>query len=262
MDVLCVGMYRAGSTWQYDVAAHLVERHRGGLRVGFVPGDVYALPAGDGWRALKSHDAHRAFAAALRSGRAVALYCYRDLRDVAFSLAHKFGGTFEEIVGRQGWLARCLDNDAFWVRQPRTLCQRYEEMMADPVAAVGEIAAHLDIDLGDGEAEVLAEAYSLAANRGRAEELARRLRAAGVDLDDPANAVRWDGETLLHWNHIRQGRIGGWRDEATPRQLKALARLCGDWLIERGYEADLAWAGGAERKPLSPLSPAGERGRG
>ena len=30
MDVLCVGMYRACSTWQYEVTAHLTERHRRG----------------------------------------------------------------------------------------------------------------------------------------------------------------------------------------------------------------------------------------
>src|SRR5262245_31853587 len=159
MDVLCVGMYRAGSTWQYDVAARLVER-RGGRRLGFVVGEVYTPPAAGPWRVLKSHDAHPAFAAALRAGRAAALYCYRDLRDVAFSLVHKLGGTFEDVIGRQKWLERCLVNDAFWRRQPGTLCQQYEKLVSEPAAAVAALAGHLDIILDEGEAEGLAAEYS------------------------------------------------------------------------------------------------------
>ena len=50
-----------------------------------------------------------------------------------------------------------------------------------------------------------------------------------------------DEHSELHWNHIRQGRVGGWRDEATPRQLAELARLCGGWLVRNGYEHDAHW---------------------
>jgi hypothetical protein len=241
MDVFCVGMYRSGSTWQYDVVCHLLERHRDGRRLGFVTGAEFAeLSEGkaDCWRVLKAHDAHPAFAA----GRALAVYSFRDLRDVAYSLLHKFGGSFAEVIGRQRRLHLCMDNDAFWTARPRTLCQRYEEIMARPAEAVVALAAHLGVELAEGEAEAVAAEYSLKANLWRTVVLANRLRGEGVDLDDPANALRWDGQTLLHWNHIRAGRVGGWRDEATPRELAVLARLCGAWLIARGYEPDLSWA--------------------
>jgi hypothetical protein len=235
-------MYRSGSTWQYDVAAHLLERHRAGQRLGFVLAEDYRSDPGQGWRVLKSHDAHRAFADALAAGRALALYSSRDLRDVAYSLLHKFGGTFEEVVEHQGMLHRCLDNDAFWAAQPHTLAQRYEEIMAAPAGAVAAVAAHLGIALEEGEAEAVAGEYSLQANLERTGALRERLRGAGVQLEAPANAQRWDEHTLLHWNHIRAGRVGGWRTEATPRELAVLAGICGQWLIERGYERDLSWA--------------------
>jgi hypothetical protein len=172
----------------------------------------------------------------------VAVYSYRDLRDVAYSLLHKYGGSFEAVIERQHRLHLCLDNDAFWTARPRTLCQRYEEIMAAPAAAVAALAAHLGIDVTDAEAAALAEEYSLRASLWRTVELANRLRGEGVDLEDPGNAQRFDGETLLHWNHIRAGRVGGWREEATPRELALLAGICGEWLKERGYEADLSWA--------------------
>ncbi len=244
MDVFCVGMYRSGSTWQYDVVSHLLEKHRGGRRLGFVTGAEYAkLPRGTtlGCRILKAHDAHPAFAAALDTGRALAAYSFRDLRDVAYSLIHKYGAPFAEVIERQHRLHLCLDNDAFWTAQPRTLSQRYEEIMERPVAAIAELAGHLGIELADGEAETLAEEYSLHANLWRTVELANWLRGEGVDLEDSANAQRWDEQTLLHWNHIRAGRVGGWRTEATPRELAVLAGICGNWLMARGYEPDLAW---------------------
>src|SRR6185312_2948705 len=101
MDVFCVGMYRACSTWQYEVIAHLLERHRGGRRLGYVMGEEYVAPDAPGqaarpWRVLKSHEEHRRFAEALAEGRARAIYAHRDIRDVVFSLMHKRGVRFEE----------------------------------------------------------------------------------------------------------------------------------------------------------------------
>jgi len=246
MDILCVGMYRAGSTWQYLVTSDLVERHLGGRRLGFLDGEQFAAHeascATDAVpHVLKSHDAHPRFAAALAQGRALAVYSYRDLRDVAFSLAHKYVTSFEEVVERHGFLHVSLANDAFWTAQPRTLCQSYEQLVTAPEAAVAALAAHLGIALAAGEAAMLAERYSLAANRSRTVELSDRLRAQGLELEDPANALARDEHTQLHWNHIRAGRIGAWREQATPRQIAVLAAICGPWLIARGYEPDSGW---------------------
>src|SRR5436305_14912782 len=79
MYVFCVGMYRACSTWQYEVAAHLVERHRGGRRLGYLTGDQFEAMddarEDDGrWMVLKSHEEHGQFARALADGRALAIY--------------------------------------------------------------------------------------------------------------------------------------------------------------------------------------------
>src|SRR5690348_3683124 len=102
MDVLCCGMYRSCSTWQYDVVAHLLERHRGGRRLGYLTGDHYAALAarepGGGWRVLKSHEEHPAFARALAEGRALAVYAFRDVRDVVFSMLHKRRVGFRAFV--------------------------------------------------------------------------------------------------------------------------------------------------------------------
>src|SRR5262249_7511741 len=139
----------------------------------------------DGWYSLKAHEGHPHFVASLGEGRARAVYCYRDLRDVAFSLAHVYRIDFDDIVQRQHYLDLCLANDAFWPRQPGVLCQRYEDMIADPAGAVSAIAEHLDIALTDGEASELARHYSLEANRQRAAAWEQTVRCRGIIPDDP-----------------------------------------------------------------------------
>jgi hypothetical protein len=249
VDVICAGMYRACSTWQYEVVAHLVEHHRGGRRLGYLTPEQYLgrrprrageekpRPAtGNGWCVFKSHNLDRGFARATERGRAVVIYAYRDLRDVVFSLMHKRRLTFEHLL-RQGMIHQILANDRFWTRQPNVLIQRYDEILADPAAAIRALADHLGIRPAIGEAERLANEYSLAANKARTEALRRELEQQGVDLDVAANALICDSSTLLHWNHVRDGRSGSWVDDSTPRQRVILQRLCGRWLAAHGYPA-------------------------
>jgi hypothetical protein len=244
MLVLCVGMYRACSTWQYGVAALLLERHRDGRRLGYADGDQFIAeiePTLDtSWSVLKAHNVHNRYAELLVEGGSLAIYSYRDLRDVAFSWMHKTGATFAEIIEHY-FLPICLHNDWFWRGRPRMLVQTYEFLIAEPARGVEQIAEHLGIDLEPGEAQAIAEELSLEANRKRTVEISQRLQAEGIPLDS-RDLGHSDRETLLHWNHIREGRAGAWRDVATPEQKAIIARICGPWLIDRGYEPDNTWA--------------------
>ena len=248
MIVICCGMYRAASTWQYNVACHLVEELCAGERLGYVhDGPALAERLGPrlgsgGWFVVKAHEPDPLFADLVARGEAAAVHSYRDVRDVAYSVAHKRGSTFEREVEGTGLLAQTVRNFQFWSGLPRVLSQRYEAVTADPVAAVRQIAAALGLVLPAALAEGVAREFSLENNRDRSARLAADLRAQGVDLAAPDNALRCDGATQLHWNHIRDGRSGGWRQAATPRHLAVLARGCGRWLIEQGYERDWAWA--------------------
>ena len=230
VDVICAGMYRACSTWQYEVVAHLLEHHRGGRRLGYLTAEQYAgtssrrrpddgtqLRPEPGWRVFKSHDGDRCFARAIAEGRAVAVYAYRDVRDVVFSLMHKRGLTFEQLL-RQGMIHQVLANDRFWTRQPGVLIQRYDEILADPVGAVARAGA---ITWGSSR-PTARPSGSRTSTRSRRTRPGRRPCAvgssrSGVDLNEAANALICDSTTLLHWNHVRDGGSGSWFAEATPQ---------------------------------------------
>lgn len=242
MYVLCAGMYRACSTWQYEVITHLLDKYRGGERLGYLTGEEFAARYRSseqvaGWSVLKSHEGDRSFARAIADRHAIAVYAYRDVRDVVFSLMHKRGVSFELLV-RQGMIHQIFANDRFWARQPGVIVQGYENLVADPVTGVLELGAHIGVELSREEAAEVAGEYSFQTNRRRTLELVERLQAQGVDLNDPSNLQYYDQKTLLHWNHLREGRPGNWRTHATPAQRAILSRLCDDWLVAHGYEAD------------------------
>ncbi|OAI44761.1 hypothetical protein AYO44_13560 [Planctomycetaceae bacterium SCGC AG-212-F19] len=247
MHVFCVGMYRSGSTWQYQVASNLVERFRAGRRLGFVCGESFApqdahAAKESSWASLKAHEGHPAFATALARGEALALYSYRDLRDVTFSLMRRLNASFEDIVERHLMVHTCLENDRYWRAQPRVLCQQYEQIVAEPVTAVIQIAAHLEVSLSRKDGEEIAALHSFQANRERTDKFTSQLLAKGMDLAAPENLYAHDPESLLLWNHVHQGEVGCWRGCATSAQLARLVQLTGNWLIAQGYEPQESWA--------------------
>lgn len=225
MDIICAGMYRSGSTWQYQVASRIARDFLGGEPLGFVNGEQYTLDPFSHLRVLKTHQPHEQFSQAIAAGHARAIYVMRDLRDVVFSAMRFWGLPFEDVTAPGGTLELCMANDAFWQAQPGVLVQRYRQNVVDPAAAARQIAGFLGVEFGWPAAARLADEFSFTRNR----ELAR------VSPAPPR-------ETLLHPGHVEDGRIGGWRVLATQEQRGVLARVCGAWLIERGYELDVAWA--------------------
>ena len=243
--VFCLGMYRSCSTWQYEIVGHLVETHLRGGRLGFIEGIHFdeipdrGLPS-DCLKVLKTHDVHPIFVRELEAGRALPIYSFRDLRDVVFSFMHKAALEFDELIG-QGFIEKVLANDSYWRTLPGLFSQRYEDVVANDRHAVAQLTRRLGIVLSVPEIDRLANDYSWNANLKRTREVKRKAEEAGLDLGDHAHIFEHDPHTLLHWNHLREGKRKGWRELASERQREILADLCGDWLIANGYETDNSW---------------------
>lgn len=240
MLVLAVGMYRACSTWQYGVAGAILEKHRNGTRLGFITGIYFDEKVKFGrfdseWGVLKAHDAHDRFAAILGTRQALGLYAYRDLQDVVYSYMHVSGSDFDSVMER-GFVELCLNNDRFWRAQPGMLVQNYDDLIANPVRGVEEIAEHLGVILSAGEAAQIAETLSWKANQRKLKRLADQLQSAGMDLaaDDQASI---DPVSLLHWNHIRSSDPTAGSPQATVREQRLIELSRQSWLAAQGLEA-------------------------
>lgn len=258
MFLICGGMYRSCSTWQYQVAGAVLDfaqcGHSSRTMTFENVVEIGSVPRGKSrraWVLSKSHEGSRHIAAGLEAGGAKALYSYRDVRDVFSSLAHKFSLPFETLLSL-GMFHQVMRNDAFWRAQPNVLVQSYERLTGDPVDCVREIADHLEIHVPAAEAARIASLFSLEENKKRAQALATQLIQSGIDLSQPQNSLIGHRDQLLHWNHIRSGKNGTWRDDITPYRAAAMLALCGDWLVRNRYETDSHWASQADRLAYSP----------
>lgn len=164
------------------------------------------------------------------------VYIVRDPRDVVLSyyryaikaleigedyvfdaFAHEFvahgwqreHGTWEENVG--SWLGARGGSDSFHL-------VRYEDLHADPVGRLGEIAAFLGIATSRSRLEQAVELSS--SNRMRSLEASER-GAFGRVRDD----VPFVGPALA----------GGWRDRLEQRHQEAIAAAWGKLMKELGY---------------------------
>lgn len=242
MLVLCAGMYRACSTWQYEVVLELL-RHRGDVQaLGYLTGPEFASSgvarnASRGWAVVKSHEAYPDFTRLCRNQNAIVVYAHRDIRDVAYSLMHKMGVDFPALL-RLGMIHQVLANDRYWRSRPRVLVQRYETLTAEPAQGIAALGNYLGLSLAPGEADELADRFSAESNRRRTAKLAESLRERGVDLSHPDNGMIYDAGSLLHWNHLRGGQRTGWRTQATSQERYILQRIAGTWLSANGYEPD------------------------
>jgi hypothetical protein len=248
MVVLCAGMFRSGSTWQYQVTVELAQRSGRPFRAHgmphqkLVPGLV-GDHAGDGvLHIIKTHTPDVIIREYLDHDGVRVLFSERDFRDVVYSMMHKLNASFEVAVRQWRVVENARINEVFWTMARNKVVQSYADWMADARPFARAIAALMDIAVDDAAVEAIVKKFCLESQKRETARVADRLRRDGVNLEDRKNTFQSDPHSLLHWNHIRQGRQGHWRDLATAEEKQVLLKLCGDWLIKRGYEKDNSWA--------------------
>lgn len=233
MWVLCGGMQRSGSTLQFQLAAHVVEMAGRGQRQTYVEPEKLAealdqSPASPALKVAKTHVFNASIRSALRSGRAVGLYTFRDIRDVVVSFMHKEGRPFSEESARHH-ITHNLAWYTGWVAEAGVLVSRYETFIQDLPAEVARIAAFLDIPLSAAECTEVAAQYTVERQR---ETITKSIESN--QLIQYVNS-QFDPHSLLHTNHIHSGDVAAWRSELTSDQITFVESLAGDWLIENGY---------------------------
>jgi len=219
---------------------------------------VFEFMAAQAKRALycKAHDAYHLtpageplFPASATRG---AVYVVRDPRAVAVSLAHYTGQPIDVAIAdmdnpealsggstrrlsehlRQR-LLRWSDHVESWLGAPFPVHPvRYEDMQADPNAALGAVAAFLGLPCDRSAIAAAVEAATF--SRLQAQE-----RESGF-IEKPRRAEAF----------FREGRADGWRQALSPEQAARIAAAHGAVMRRLGYDGTLEALAAQERSCL------------
>lgn len=168
-----------------------------------------------------------------------AVYIVRDPRDVAVSLAHHLGVDIDEAIddmaspsnlfytrGRVTPTSTWSFNVGSWTNHdPDSVCDvltlRYEDMLADPMAAFRNAVLHIGWELDEERLAAAIEATTF-------DRLSARERDAG-----------FPGRSRHQEKFFRQGKAGAWQDVLTPEQAARIERDHGAVMVKHGYHVPL-----------------------
>lgn len=230
-------MVRSGSTVQYQIAVELIESHNLGMTIGWISNpdaEILAVLQSatkrrDKYLILKCHDYTAAAGQLVQLGVAKAVYIYRDLRDVAVSLGHKFFESVDAALA-SGLLERSLANYYGWTSTRKLMVSRYESMMDDLRQEVTDVASYLKVNCSEGKISKIAEKFSIDAQKQRIEAFNYKKHGIAGSADDA-----YDPVSQLHNRHIQSGAWGQWKEALTQEQIASIEHLAFSWLVDREY---------------------------
>lgn len=185
----------------------------------------------NGQSGFKSHDLTEPVTLQCQRGGGVALYIYRDLRDVISSFQQKEhvrldGTALEDLI------TELMRKDLAWRSLPLVYVSRYEDVSIALATEVSRIGEFLDIPCPAFMAKQIAEDLSYAR---------QAISIAAADQDDlvevnPTNV--YHRNTLLHRNHLQGGAVGRYKYDLNSAQRRQIEDQAGAWLAANGYTLD------------------------
>lgn len=244
MWVFCGGMFRSGSTVQYQITSHLVEHDGRGRRVPRYAPDEFdearrAYAGTGGLLIFKSHGVSAPIRDELeiRGGRVITVH--RDIRDVVASAIRKNDWTFRHIW-KHGLLDRWTRRFDEWAGLPGALVSRYDTMIGALDVEATRIGRHLGVDVSPRLAAEIGAEYSFDRQRRRVLDVQARKERREL-------AAKYDDHSQLHYNHIASGEVGVFRDVLTPVEIHAVEDACGAWMNRWGYPPEAGRLGVVDR---------------
>jgi len=235
MWIFCGGMFRSGSTVQYQIASHLVEQAGLGRRVTWHSPDAFVevrdrQRSDPGLLVFKAHGLTAAMRGEVEAHGARVVTVHRDIRDVVVSAMRKNSWSFRHVwrSGKLRWWTRRFDE---WAAMPGALVSRYDRLVADLAGEAGRIGRLLGIDVAPALAATIAAEYAIDRQRERTAAVCDRRERGEL-------AVKYDPHSLLHHNHVACGGVGMYRGVLAPAEVRAIEDECGAWMAHWGYSVD------------------------
>lgn len=235
MWIFCGGMYRSGSTLQYQITVRLVEEAKIGHKVDWVKPEEFPQLARQntdnrGLKVFKCHVCTDAVVEEFEKKNAKGVYIFRDIRDVAASYMRKYEVDFAGML-RSHILERSLENYCKWTSLPNVSISQYERVIPDLPSEVEKIAVHIGAVLEKEKYREIAEEFSLDKQLRRIEEFKRK-----ADREKNGKSQIFDPDTMLHTNHITSTSKENWQQSLKREEVAYIEELAKEWLRKHDYK--------------------------
>lgn len=220
MLAVCNGMPRSGSTLQYNIIRHLVERRDCGKGNGYWPPrrcarhrrQIQQWRNDDGWQIIKMHGIHAPLFARLRTKDVCLLYIYRDLRDVAKSMRRIWGYDDERILVA---LDKAVGVHRIITKFDGIAVYRFETAVGDLRTTIQSHATDLGLErLSETELDAVEKACSPSQLRSEIGYFGRIVLTVKHIANKAGLPVfPHDRRTLLHRGHMSNDKVGASRVE-------------------------------------------------
>jgi Sulfotransferase domain len=230
MVVLCDGMVRSGSTWSFNVARELIRRsdpHH--TTLGFFNEDPAVLSAAIRQRSshlvIKCHTLDPSAYEPCCAGAVRAIYTWRHPYDAIASCIGMFGNSTRHWIGA---LRNALRVWSFHRTTGSACIVSYASITRTPLSSINSIASYLGLHVEPEQVRQIAEATSLE----KLKNFSRQIEGLETSRLIRKDGYFYDRHTLLHHNHIRDGRIGHGAGLLSAEELSAIDIL----LRDEGFE--------------------------
>lgn len=203
--IVCCGMYRAGSTWQYNIVRLACPE----CEVGYANIDQRESSCYTPNWAYKCHE----FSESLAKNATLILTSHRDPRDALMSMKRKFNmppsiTAVDEFMGKYLPWSRMADYD-----------MRFEDMMSNK----------------EQEAERI---LKIVGSDASVKDILKQVE----DIQPNQNEKAHDPISLLHKDHITNTKRGDYINAFHVSLLFQIEEKYGAWMEENGYKRLLAWS--------------------
>ena len=231
--VFCGGMYRSGSTLQYNIASKIIELLNFGKRERWLAvenhRDYFCKPRESMVRTFKSHILSPEIREILKQAEGVAIASFRDVRDVVASQQTKRREKFTPV--RCTKAARsAIRNFCDWEELPCE--QRYISKYECFVGNIGNEICNIAKAIG---CEVTYNQVASIERELDPETVKKRLAMLEEKDFSYGKGFKFETTTNFHIDHFNGGVVGRYRYELGADCIDALNSEFGDWLLSKGY---------------------------
>ena len=244
MLVICNGMYRSGSTIQYNLAREIAE-YSGGRGLGFLSSsdlesrreELLEKVESKKCFVIKMHEPFLETSFDAEGGQIKILYTYRDLRAVVASIKEKLNC---EAKVAMDMLNEALRFESDLMNNNTVFSQRYETYYRRELAMLEGISGFIGVSIPPNDAKVIANRHSLESTKASIGEFTSlSVFFARLKKKWPMSLMfeQTDNTTLLHYNHISRfsGNIDSWKETLSAEEVFQIELKHKNWLLSRGY---------------------------